>query len=112
MVKKKRVILSYIPTDKNLLILQNLGILNKRGRSSGKINFNEWLNRAVYDKVGIDSSNGNGKLLENLLRDEIQAEQRAHSRRNEEHSQKLRALAQKLHEAQKQKQVQDYESKD
>lgn len=108
MVKKKRVILSWIPTDKNKMLLQNMGFLNKHGRSNGK-NLNEFLNRAVHDKIGIDNSGQNGELLEKLIKSEIEAVQRAHAERNKEHEKRLRELAQKLHEAQSQKKVIDYE---
>lgn len=110
MVKKKRVVLSWIPTDKNRLLLQNIGFLNKHGRSNGK-NLNEFVNRAIHDKIGIDHSGQNGELLEKLIKSEIEHTQKTHDQRNKEHEKRLRELAQKLHEVQSQKKVIDYEGK-
>lgn len=109
MDKRGRVKLSFVPTDKVVMILQNMGYLNKRGRTT-RLNLNEFLNRTVYGMVGV--SQNNGELLEKLIQSEMNAEVQAHSKRNDEHAQKLRTLAQKLHEVQRQKKVTDYEGKD
>ena len=109
MAKTKRVRLSFIPTHKNLLILQNMGILNKHGRVTGKINFNEFLNRCIDERIGIEHSRDNKELLEKLIQSEIVAVQRDQEKRNNETAKRLRDLAQKLHEVQSQKKVIDYE---
>lgn len=109
--KRGRVKLSFVPTAKIRLILQNMGYLNKRGRTT-RLNLNEFLNRAVYEMVGIDSSKNNGDLLEKLIQSEMDAEVRAHNKRNDEHTMRMRDLKQKLFDAQNQKKVTDYEGKD
>lgn len=109
MAKTKRVRFSFIPTHKNRLIMENMGIINKHGRVTGKINLNDWLNRCVDDRIGIESSKNNQELLENMIKSEIKAVQKEQDQRNDETAKRLRDLAQKLHEVQSQKKVIDYE---
>jgi len=72
MVVKQRVIISVVLTDKNLLRLQNMSFLNKRGRSTGKKNLNEFVNRCVDATIGIEDSSENHKLEETLILSNIQ----------------------------------------
>jgi len=103
MVKKKRTILTFIPTDKNLILLQNIGILNGLGRTTGKVNFNDWMNRTIYEKIGVNSPLQNGELQEKLILSEIQEIQRDQERRNKLTEERLRTLAIKLNEIRKPK---------
>lgn len=109
--KRGRVKLSFVPTEKIRMILQNMGYLNKRGRTT-KLNLNEFLNRAVYELVGIDDSKQNLDLQERILQSEMDAEVRAHKKRNDDHQLRMRDLKQKLFDVQNQKKVTDYEGPD
>lgn len=108
MVKQKRRILTFVPTDKNLIILKNMGFLNKHGRSTGRLNLNDFINRAIQDKVGIDDSKQNPELLERVLLDEIRALQDSREKFCKDIEQKLLTLASKLEEHRKQTPLSDY----
>ena len=108
MVKKKRVILTFVPTNRNLLILQNMGFLNKHNRSRGRLNLAYFINRAIHEKVGIDDPSQNAELLEKILRSEIQAEHKRRDKASEESEVKLRALVSKLEDIMHQRKVGDY----
>lgn len=108
MVKTKRVILTFSPTDRNLLILQNTGYLNKRGKTTGRLNLGEFINRAIHEKVGVDDPSQNGQLLEKLLLSEIQAEQKKRDEIAKQSEAKLRELAKRLEEHRNQTKVGDY----
>lgn len=108
--RRGRVKLSFVPTAKIRLILQNMGYLNKRGKTT-RLNLNEFLNRAVYEVVGIEDSTKNADLQEKVIQSEMEAEVRAHAKRNEEHQLRMRDLKQKLFDVQNQKKGTDYEGK-
>lgn len=109
MAKRKRVILSWIPTDKNRYRLQNMGILNKHGRSAGRINLNDWLNRVVDEKLDIGNSSGNLDLEKKVILSEMRAIQKTREERDREDELKLRDLAQRLDQINNQKKVSDYD---
>lgn len=110
--KRGRLKLTFIPTDKNRLILQNMGFLNKRGRTTGRLNLNEFLNRALSDKVGIDTPGQNGELLERVILSEIQCIQKKRDKDCKQAETRLKELASRLAEVRGQKKVVDYEGKD
>lgn len=105
--KRGRVKLSFVPTEKIKLILQNMGYINKRGRTT-RLNLNEFLNRSVYEMVGLDDSKHNGELLEKLIQSEMEAEVRAQNKRNDDHQIRMRELKQKLFDIQNQKKASDH----
>lgn len=110
--KRGRLKLTFIPTDKNRLILQNMGFLNKRGRTTGRLNLNEFLNRALAEKVGIDGPGHNGELLEKVIISEIQCIQRKRDDDCRQAEIRLKELASRLADIKGQKKVRDYEGKD
>lgn len=108
MDKRGRAKFTFIPTDKNLLILQNMGFLNKRGRTTGRLNLNEFLNRALAEKVGIDNPSQNGDLLEKVILSEIQCIQKKRDEDCKQAETRLKELASRLAELKGQKKVKDY----
>lgn len=109
MDRRGRAKFTFTPTDKNLLILQNMGFINKRGRTTGRLNLNDFLNRAIAEKVGIDDSTQNGDLLEKVIISEIQCIQKKRDEECKQAETKLKELASKLAEIKGQKKVKDYE---
>jgi len=109
MDRRGRAKFTFTPTDKNRLILQNMGYLNKRGRTTGRLNLNDFLNQAVADKVGIDNSTQNGELLEKVIVSEIQLIQARRDQECQKAETKLKELARRLTDLRNQTKVQDYE---
>ena len=112
MDKRGRVKLSFYPTEKNKLILQNMGFLNKRGQSTGRLNLNDFLNRALDEKIGIDDKSKNGELLEKVIVSEIQCIQKKRDDECVKVEGRLKELAMRLAELRGQKKVRDYEGPD
>lgn len=110
--KRGRVKLSFYPTEKNRLILQNMGFINKRGASTGRLNINDFINRAIDEKIGIDDKSKNGELLEKVIVSEIQCIQKKRDDECQKAEGRLKELASRLAELRGQKKVRDYEGAD
>lgn len=106
MARNKRVISSVVWTQKNLLILQNLGFLNKRGKSTGRKNLSDFVNRCVDDKIGIENSAMNQALEERLRLSNIHTLQKQRDNIEDE----IREEARKLEELRKGQQSKQTES--
>lgn len=98
MTKKKRVVHSIVFTDKNELALQNMGFLNKRGKTTGRLNLCDFVNRAVAEKIGLDKPYVKEDIEERVIIGEIEALRKQRDHTDRDFEQRMRILAQKLAE--------------